>query len=59
MRWMVLVVAVVACGKDTCEYDGVTYEVGDSFEDSEGCNICACEEGGNVACTTLACPTES
>ncbi len=48
------------CGDDreragTCEYEGTTYEAGDSFADSDGCNTCMCDEDGLVSCTTMAC----
>lgn len=38
----------------TCEYDGKTYQEGDSFKSTDGCNDCFCGEGG-VACTKRAC----
>jgi hypothetical protein len=40
----------------TCEFDGVTYEVGDSFGATDGCNTCTCGEDGEAACTLLGCP---
>jgi len=30
--------------------------VGSSFPAGDGCNECSCQEGGSVACTTMACP---
>ncbi|AKT37494.1 hypothetical protein [Chondromyces crocatus] len=39
----------------TCTYEGTTYEVGDSFPASDGCNGCGCSEGGHVFCTLKAC----
>ena len=39
----------------TCEVGDSTYEVGDSFSASDGCNTCQCEEDGLTSCTTLAC----
>jgi len=39
----------------TCNYDGVVYDVGDSFAANDGCNACSCVEGGIVACTLKAC----
>lgn len=45
---------VVSNGGDACEYDGVSYEVGDSFPSNDGCNTCSCTEQG-VACTEMAC----
>lgn len=39
----------------SCEVDGVTYLSGDSFPSSDGCNTCACTDGGQVICTLRAC----
>lgn len=39
----------------TCEYDGKTYAVGDSFPAGDGCNSCACTEDGEAACTLIGC----
>lgn len=39
----------------TCEYDGQTYEAGEGFAPSDGCNSCLCKETGKVVCTTTAC----
>lgn len=38
-----------------CTYDGQTYEAGETFPDTDGCNTCSCGEDGSVACTTKAC----
>jgi len=38
----------------TCEYNGKTYHNGDSFNSSDGCNQCSCNNG-NVMCTLRAC----
>lgn len=38
----------------TCNYEGKTYKVGNSFPASDGCNSCSCENG-NVICTEMAC----
>lgn len=43
----------------TCEYEGETYEVGEGFTASDGCNSCSCTETGEVACTLMACEVES
>ncbi len=40
---------------NTCDYEGVTYQVGESFPSIDGCNTCSCSEGGLVACTERAC----
>jgi hypothetical protein len=37
-----------------CEYNGETYQEGDSFDSDDGCNICSCSNGG-VVCTKRAC----
>jgi hypothetical protein len=39
----------------SCTYAGKTYGVGATFPDTDGCNKCSCEAGGQVACTLLAC----
>jgi len=39
---------------DTCEYDGMTYNEGDSFPSTDGCNTCSCSNG-RVICTKRAC----
>jgi hypothetical protein len=57
-----LVALVVACGgssqpEDTaCSYDGKTYDDGDSFPSTDGCNTCSCE-AGSVLCTEKGCPS--
>jgi pacifastin inhibitor LCMII len=38
-----------------CVYDGMTYEIGDSFPADDGCNTCSCDADGSVACTEMAC----
>lgn len=57
------VISVTGCGKsestprearDFCEYDGRSYDDGSSFDASDGCNQCSCEDG-SVACTQIAC----
>jgi hypothetical protein len=45
---------VGAC-KVTCTYGGATYNEGDSFPSTDGCNTCSCTTGGQVACTERAC----
>lgn len=39
----------------TCEYDGATYNPGESFPSSDGCNTCSCGTTGKVGCTKKAC----
>ena len=53
--------------EDTVSYDVATgtttttpaangqYKVGDTFKSLDGCNSCGCQEGGQVACTEMAC----
>ena len=38
----------------TCDYNGSTYNEGDSFPSEDGCNDCSCSASG-VACTKRAC----
>jgi len=33
----------------------MTYAVGQSFPEGDGCNTCSCVANGSVACTTIAC----
>lgn len=40
-----------------CDYEGVTYEDGETFDAGDGCNSCICEDGV-VACTEMACEEE-
>jgi len=40
---------------DTCMYNDKKYAVGQSFQAMDGCNNCACEQGGKVVCTMYAC----
>ena len=40
---------------NVCEYNGQTYNPGDSFPSSDGCNSCFCSAGGQVGCTEIAC----
>ena len=42
---------------DTCEFNGNTFDAGDSFPASDGCNTCTCESGGAISCTEAACTT--
>lgn len=49
---------VTLTGAPTCSYDGQTWQLGDSFPSTDGCNTCFCGAGG-VGCTKRACiPTE-
>lgn len=39
----------------SCERDGITYDVGESFDAGDGCNTCTCDESGSIACTLVEC----
>lgn len=39
----------------TCTYEDQQYTEGDSFGASDGCNTCACDATGSVACTEMEC----
>lgn len=39
----------------SCSYGGKSYPSGDSFPSLDGCNQCACQQDGSVACTERAC----
>ena len=41
------------CG-GTCSYNGQTYQDGETFPSTDGCNTCECDDG-NVGCTEKAC----
>jgi hypothetical protein len=41
--------------EDVCTYDGQTFEIGDSFPSTDGCNTCTCGENGAVGCTQMGC----
>ncbi len=59
MRWLLILVALAGCetgtGGRACRWDGRIYDVGDTFPAGDGCNTCHCMEGGEVACTEIAC----
>lgn len=40
--------------KTRCEYGGWAYSHGESFEATDGCNMCSCNDG-EVVCTLMAC----
>jgi hypothetical protein len=42
-------------GIGTCTYDGKTYNVGDTFPATDGCNSCQCVAAASVACTKALC----
>lgn len=39
----------------TCEYDGVVYEVGESWDAGDCGNTCTCMEDGVEECTDIGC----
>jgi|GEM_PF-1359882 len=55
-----LVVCVFACepsdGTNTPPPDGTMCSQGDEKPADDGCNTCICDDGGNWACTAMACP---
>jgi len=48
----------VECFPGTCEYNGQTYNAGESWGLGDGCNSCACNPDGTVACTGAYCAQE-
>jgi hypothetical protein len=60
---LVLALVLAACGGDdddggggagTCTYRGMTYALGDTFPEGDGCNSCSCTNEG-VGCTIIFC----
>ncbi len=47
--------SIKSTAPSTCSYGGQTYQTGDQFEATDGCNTCSCSESGSVACTKRAC----
>jgi Pacifastin inhibitor (LCMII) len=47
--------SITSTAPSTCSYGGQTYQQGDRFESSDGCNTCSCLPDGSVACTEMAC----
>ena len=45
--------ALSGCGK-SCRYEGRTYDDGDEWACSDGCNTCMCVDG-ELGATRLAC----
>lgn len=41
---------------EVCKQDGKEYRVGESVPSHDSCNRCACNPGGIIACTAMACP---
>lgn len=39
----------------TCEHEGKSYQVGESFPLGDGCNLCTCMASGEVECTGVMC----
>jgi hypothetical protein len=40
-----------------CTYDGQSYDAGETFPATDGCNSCFCDESGSVGCTEKGCAT--
>lgn len=38
-----------------CAYNGVRYDIGESFPAEDHCNTCYCDQNGQIACTEKAC----
>lgn len=60
--FVILMLAYVYAAKNVdkvgvCSYSGGTYEHGQDFDDTDGCNTCTCTNG-QVSCTTIACEVE-
>ena len=47
--------AVVVNSHTTCHYNGKVYDIGASFNSTDGCNICHCDRFGFTSCTERAC----
>jgi hypothetical protein len=41
--------------QETCELNGTTYKVGESFKSADGCNTCTCQSANIIVCTEMAC----
>lgn len=40
---------------NSCFYNNTTYQIGDSFTATDGCNTCTCESKSNINCTNNSC----
>ena len=48
-----------ASGEGSCSADGVRYPDGIvNIQDPFSCNLCVCQNGGNLACDAMYCPVE-
>lgn len=55
---MLAVAASSGCDEDdgaVCVVDGKTYQVGDTFPSTDGCNSCTCDATGQAECTLIGC----
>lgn len=43
----------------TCDYNGETYNPGDTYMDIDDCNACTCNENGLTTCTLMICDVVS
>lgn len=48
-------VPFTASDTNRCDYGGATYENGETFAATDGCNTCSCGDDGMVSCTKIAC----
>lgn len=46
---------VVVGAKTTCDYGGKSYEVGERYPSTDGCNECTCGADGQSECTLRGC----
>jgi hypothetical protein len=46
---------ITSSAPSTCSYNNQTYQSGDSFDSTDGCNTCTCSSNGSVGCTKMAC----
>src|SRR5664279_2257891 len=46
-------------GQIPCTQGGKSYQPGASIPAGDGCNICSCDRGGQIACTTMFCQPDA
>jgi len=53
--------SIPPCPTASCTYNGIAYQIGQSFKSTDNCNTCTCSSNGLVACTKRFCvdPCES
>ena len=61
-KWFagMLILGAAGCGGTaaTCDYEGETYEAGESFDAADGCNTCTCDDG-SASCTEMGCEEDT